>query len=92
MTSQWPGYKAFKFTKNVKGASGFVTRATIATQVAEAFTAFINDNAASIPQNDTDGWRVGETGITLDHMILLGIDIVSVGSVQPRIAVPLHVP
>ena len=42
MTSQWPGYKPFKFTKNIKGASGFVTRATIATQVAEAFKAFIN--------------------------------------------------
>ena len=50
------------------------------------------DNAANTLPNDADGWKVGENGITLDHMILLGIDIVSVGSVQPRIAVLLHIP
>lgn len=46
---------------------------------------YAQEAALSVAQNAD--WQVGDNGIGLNDMLLLGIDIVSKGSAQPRVAV-----
>ncbi|KAJ3559028.1 hypothetical protein NM688_g586 [Phlebia brevispora] len=81
---EWPGYKSFAYAKNVRGSTGPITRAAVVVQIVEMIEAFIDENASQASQDPE--WRVGPDGITVESLVLVGLDFVSQGSVQPRLA------
>ncbi|KAJ3559026.1 hypothetical protein NM688_g588 [Phlebia brevispora] len=84
---EWPGYKPFKYAKNVRGKDGPITRTVVVQQIVEMIQQFIEDNASRAPDASAAQWRVGPGAITLADLVLVGVDIVSQGSVQPRLAI-----
>ncbi|KAJ3558587.1 hypothetical protein NM688_g834 [Phlebia brevispora] len=82
---EWPGYKSFRYAKNVRGKDGPITRVVVVQQITEMVKVFIDENA---PQaSDDPAWRVGPGAIRVEDLLLIGLDFVSQGSVQPQLAV-----
>ncbi|THG98236.1 hypothetical protein EW026_g3916 [Hermanssonia centrifuga] len=82
---KWSDYPPFSAAKHVKktrnGNVRCITRREIVVQVAEVTQAFIQKYSRYNTQDDT--WRVGPSFIELQDLILIALDKVSNGSVQP---------
>ncbi|KAF7789110.1 hypothetical protein EIP86_000045 [Pleurotus ostreatoroseus] len=81
----WKGYPSFSAQQNCtrikKGQISYVPLAEIVRQVARVTQKFLEHNSRVQPTDEQ--WRVGPGHISAEDVVLLGIEIVSKGSVQP---------
>ncbi|KAJ3558589.1 hypothetical protein NM688_g836 [Phlebia brevispora] len=90
---EWKGYPSFSAQKNCtrtkRGEIFPITRAEIVRQVARVTQKFIDHNSLVEPAEEE--WRVGTGHIELDSLVLMGVDIVSRGSLQPIYRTRAHI-
>ncbi|KAH9003671.1 hypothetical protein EDB86DRAFT_2265584 [Lactarius hatsudake] len=80
----WPGYGEWSsqiMTRDQTPAHNTITTEKFAKRVASAVCRFMDEQARV--QGGDPRWRIGPSGITKDHVILIGIVHVSQGSWQP---------
>ncbi|KAF7791790.1 hypothetical protein EIP86_002814 [Pleurotus ostreatoroseus] len=68
----WPGYKPFEHAQYAKSKKkGYITRIKIVQHVAKITAKFISDNENFLSEDPK--WRVGNNGIKLENLELIGL-------------------
>ncbi|KAI0340705.1 hypothetical protein BDW22DRAFT_1360146 [Trametopsis cervina] len=80
-----PGYASYTKPKYVRTTADCITRGMLATRVAEVVRDFVSSNCPRGPDG-TPYLVVGDVSLRLDELILLAVEHVSKGSVQPVLA------
>ncbi|CCM07076.1 uncharacterized protein FIBRA_09400 [Fibroporia radiculosa] len=82
----WPGYTQWSRqipTRDFRSPPGPITRSKLAKNVAKTIERFIQEMQSQQMEEDADPrWRVGARHITIDHLSLVGLQHVSMGSWQ----------
>jgi len=85
----WPGYAPWSRqipTRDFRTPPGPITRAKLAKNVAKTIERFIQEMDGQPMGNGAEaGWRVGKNWIELDHLVLVGLQHVSMGSWQAHV-------
>ncbi|GBE86470.1 hypothetical protein SCP_0903490 [Sparassis crispa] len=94
----WPGYVPWSRqipTRDFRTPPGPITRSKLAKNVAKTIQRFLDEMQQQRMEEDADRrWRVGNNHIRLEHLVLVGLQHVSMGSWQAyiRLRRPMLVP
>ncbi|KAG1732726.1 hypothetical protein EDB19DRAFT_1250860 [Suillus lakei] len=89
---EWPGYPSFTkqiASKDWKKTRSPNTRERLAIKVAAAIRSFFEKHVDTPCDPPTSRWRIGPTGIRIEHLALVSLHRVSQGSWQPKLCL-LH--
>ncbi|KAG1906224.1 uncharacterized protein F5891DRAFT_942311 [Suillus fuscotomentosus] len=85
---EWPGYPSFTkqiASKDWKKTRSPNTRERLAVKIAGAVHSFFKEHAKTPCDPPNSIWRIGPTGIRIEHLALVSLHRVSQGSWQPKL-------
>lgn len=83
----WPGYEVYPRRLTMRKASGLLNRIELAMCLTECFRNFIEEARSSRTASEPEArWRVGQGGLSIRDLVLVGLRQVSQGSYQAEVA------